>query len=98
MDLDAGGIVAQVHRAGEHRRVERAGVDHLARGDDADIDLRLAAREVGEPRHQPAGGEHRRRGDFQIRLIRAQVNRFHRRGERIEALAQPRQRGARGFR
>ena len=54
--------------------------------------------EVGEPRHQPARGEHRRRGDLQVGLVGAHMDRLDRRGERIEALAQPRQRGARRFR
>ena len=76
-------------------RVERAGVDHLAGGDHAQLDLRLALREVGEARHQPARGEHRRRGDHQLGLVAALADHLHRRGERVEALAQARQAGAR---
>ncbi len=97
MDLDAGGVVAQVVIRRQRRAIERTRIDHPARRDDADIDLRLAPGEIRKARHQPAGGEDRRRSDLEIGLVRAHVDRLHRGGERIEAFAQARQRGARCF-
>jgi len=91
-------IVAQVVVPHERSGVERARVDHLARGDHAHVDLRLAAREIRKARHQPAGGEDRRRSDLEIGFIGAHMDRLDGGGERIEALAQARQRGARRFR
>ena len=59
------------------------------------LDLRLALRELGEPRHEPARGEHRRRGDHELRFLAALADRLHRGRERVEAFAQLRQAGAR---
>jgi len=95
VDLHPGGFVAQVEVRHQRRRVERAGIDHLARGDHLHVDQRLALREVGKPRHQPARREHRRRGDLQVGLGGALADRLYRRCERVEALAQARQRRAR---
>jgi hypothetical protein len=95
VDLHAGSILAQIQAAHERRRIERARIDHLARGKDAQLDLRLALREIGEARHQPARGEHRRRGDVQLGFGGAFAHQFHRGGEGTETFAQARQAGAR---
>jgi hypothetical protein len=96
VNLDPRGVASQVEVAHERRRIERAGIDHLARSEYAQLHLRIALREVGEPRHEPALRKHRGRGDEKIGLPAARAQELHRRGERIESLAQPRQAGTRG--
>src|SRR5712671_4750911 len=73
MNLDAGHIVPQVEISDERSGVERAGVDHFARAEDAQFDVRLAFREIGQARHQPACGEHRRRRDQQLAWARSRI-------------------------
>src|SRR5713226_8408425 len=98
MDLHAGDVVPQVEVSYQGGGIERAGVDHLARGEDAQLDPRLALGEIRQARKQPARGEDRRRGDQELGLRGALADQLHRRGERLEAFTQLRQAGARRFR
>jgi hypothetical protein len=95
VDLHRRGLGAQVQVAAQRGGIQRAGVDHLARGEHAQLDLRLALGEVGEARHQPARRKHRRRGDHQLGLVTFFADHLHRARQRVEALAQLRQAGAR---
>ncbi len=95
VDLHRRRLGAQVEVADEGSGIQRAGVDHLARGEHAQLHLRLALGEIGQARHQPAGGEHRRRGDHQLDLVALLADHLDRARQRIETLAQLRQAGAR---
>jgi hypothetical protein len=97
VNFHAGGFVPQIQIARQNQGVERPGVHHLAGSHHPHLDFRLAPGKVREARHQPARGEHRRRGDDELGLGAALADHLHRGGEGVEALAQLRQAGARRF-